>query len=217
MEKFYGQLEQDKFIYDRYFKNYSKGISIECGAFDGVMESSTYFFEETLGWVTINIEASPPIFNMLETNRKNSININKGLSDQNDMLIFEHAIHPNHGVKFGNGSFNHKTSHRQILVSENCKFEKHEAETTTYKELIDTLMEDKFPKQEVDLFVLDVEGFEIETIKGMVGSKYLPKIMCVEYPHVGLENIKNLLTNMDYKFDILKDNNAYFIKNDTNI
>ena len=78
-------------------------------------------------------------------------------------------------------------------------------------------MEDKFPKQEVDLFVLDVEGFEIEAIKGMVGSKYLPKIMCVEYPHVGLENIKNLLTNMDYKFDILKDNNAYFIKNDTNI
>ena len=183
MEKFYGQLEQDKFIYDRYFKNYSKGISIECGAFDGVMESSTYFFEETLGWVTINIEASPPIFDMLETNRKNSININKGLSDQNDMLIFEHAIHPNHGDK----------------------------------ELIDTLMEDKFPKQEVDLFVLDVEGFEIEAIKGMVGSKYLPKIMCVEYPHVGLENIKNLLTNMDYKFDILKDNNAYFIKNDTNI
>ena len=95
MEKFYGQLEQDKFIYDRYFKNYSKGISIECGAFDGVMESSTYFFEETLGWVTINIEASPPIFDMLETNRKNSININKGLSDQNDMLIFEHAIHIN--------------------------------------------------------------------------------------------------------------------------
>lgn len=43
MYKFYGQSEQDKFIFERYFQTKEKGISIECGAFDGIMESSTLF------------------------------------------------------------------------------------------------------------------------------------------------------------------------------
>jgi hypothetical protein len=35
---------------------------------------------------------------------------------------------------------------------------------------------------------------------------------CVEYPHVGLDQIKLFLENLNYKFDLTKDNNAYFIK-----
>ena len=217
MNKFYGQFEQDKFIYERYFIDTRDGISIECGAFDGIMESSTYFFEESLGWTTINIEASPPIFNMLVTNRKNSININRGLSNKQETLIFEHAIHPEHGIKFGNGSFNHKESHLEILKNESCKFEKYEVETISYIDLIDPLMDEKYFGRKINLFVLDVEGFEMEALQGMVGSKYLPEIMCVEYPHVGLDNLKTFLKNLGYRFDTLRDNNAYFIKNDTNL
>ena len=212
MYKFYGQLNQDEFIYERYFKNSQKGISIECGAFDGIMESSTYFFEESLGWQTINIEASPPIYEMLKNNRKNSININKGLSNKKSKLIFEHAIHPVHGVKFGNGSFNYKSPHKQQLESENCVFEKYEVETITYKELIDPLMDENYNRSEINLFVLDVEGLEMEVLLGMIGSKYLPKVMCIEYPHVGLNNLKDFLNNLDYNFDTVKHNNAYFLK-----
>lgn len=31
-------------------------------------------------------------------------------------------------------------------------------------------------------------------------------------PHVGLDNIKSFLNELNYKFDLTKDNNAYFIK-----
>ena len=214
---YYGQSEQDRFIHERYFLDKRNGISIECGAFDGVMESATYFFEESMGWSAINIEASPPIYNMLDSNRKKSININKGLSNKKGNLIFNHAIHPQHGVKFGNGSFNHKESHIDILKMENCTFESYEVETIPYRDLIDVIMDQNFNGRTVDLFVLDVEGFEVEVLDGMVGSKYFPNIFCIEYPHVGLDKLQEILVDLGYRFDTINETNAYFIKNDTNI
>ena len=214
---YYGQSHQDEFIHERYFKDKKNGISIECGAFDGVMESATYFFEESMGWSAINIEASPPIYEMLVSNRENSININKGLSDKKDKLVFNHAVHPFHGVKFGNGSFNHKKSHLELLKMEECSFDSYEVETIPYRELIDNIMDENFNGKNVDLFVLDVEGFEVQVLNGMTGSKYLPNIFCIEYPHVGLEPLQKILVDLGYRFDTINETNAYFIKNDTNI
>ena len=212
MSKFYGQQEQDKFLYERYFTQTKNGISIECGAFDGIMESSTLFFEESMGWTTINIEAAPPVYEMLLNNRPKAINFNFGLGDKQDKLIFKHAVHPSHGVKFGNGSFNHKPEHQEILRNQNCSFQEFEVEIKTYVSVIDQLMDEKFYGKKIDLFVLDVEGFEMEVIKGMKDSKYLPNIMCVEFPHVGLENLKVVLSEMGYDFDVINESNAYFIK-----
>jgi FkbM family methyltransferase len=210
--KFYGQSEQDNFIFDRYFQNKRNGISIECGAFDGIMESSTLFFEESLNWSCINIEASPPIFELLNSNRKKSFNFNLGLGDKETTLSFKHAIHPYHGIKFGNGSFNHKPEHEQLLNHEGCQFEEYNITSTRYDNIIDKLMNEQFPNKIIDLFVLDVEGYEMEVLEGMKNSKFLPQILCVEYPHVGLDQIKLFLENLNYKFDLIKDNNAYFIK-----
>ena len=52
----------------------------------------------------------------------------------------------------------------------------------------------------------------MEVLEGVENSKFLPQILCVEYPHVGLDNLKFLLEKLNYKFDLTKDNNAYFIK-----
>ena len=79
---FYGQNQQDRFIYERYFARYkNRGIAIECGSYDGNIESSCKFFEESLGWDCINIEASPPIYEMLCVNRPKSVNLHLGLSE----------------------------------------------------------------------------------------------------------------------------------------
>jgi FkbM family methyltransferase len=212
MNKFYGQLEQDKFLFEKYFSDKKNGISIECGAFDGLMESATYFFEENMGWTCINIEASPPIFNMLEQNRPNAHNFNLGLSDVETELIFKHVVHPYHGEKFGNGSFSHKKEHEDLLRQENCIFDEYKVLCKTYKNLIDNFMDTNFPNKEIDLFVLDVEGFEMEVLRGMKDSKFLPKIMCIEFPHVGLETLKVIMSDMGYIFDTIKDANAIFIK-----
>ena len=86
MNKYYGQFDPpvDKFIYENFFATNEKkneGFFIECGAGDGVTESSCKFFEESLGWSGINVEAAPPLFKRLIVNRPGSLNINCALSD----------------------------------------------------------------------------------------------------------------------------------------
>ena len=217
MYKFYGQNLQDKFIFERYFKDKKNGISIECGSFDGVSESSTKFFEDDFGWSTINLEAYPEVFGRLKINRPNSVNISIGLSDKKETKTFNHAIHPVHGKDFGNGSLSHVNEHITDLKNQNCVFESYEINCDTYTNVIDSVMMSNFKDSVIDLFVLDVEGYELNVIEGMKESKFLPTIICVEYPFVGIEKLNLVLGELGYTFDVINYNNAFYIKNDTNI
>ena len=147
---------------------------------------------------------------MLKTNRTHSININKGLSNKNGIFNFKHVIHPHFGVKFGNGSFRHTESHYSNLIQDNCSFIDYEVETVRYVDLIDKIMDESFSGKDIDLFVLDVEGFEIDVIEGMYGTKYLPTIFCIEFPHIGLDKLKSVVLDLGYNFDVIHQNNAYF-------
>jgi FkbM family methyltransferase len=52
------------------------GFYLEMGAFDGVTEANTRFFENCLGWRGLLIEASPRTFKMLKKNRPNNHLVN---------------------------------------------------------------------------------------------------------------------------------------------
>ncbi len=69
---------EDKTIYELFFKDSvdgnrsdipKNGTIIEMGAFDGIRESNSRFFEVCLGWDTLLIEAMPKTFNRLVKNR----------------------------------------------------------------------------------------------------------------------------------------------------
>lgn len=210
--KFYGQFNPpvDKFIFERYFDDVNfKGTCIECGAYDGVIDSCTKFFEENCDWNCYNIEAVPYIFEKLRDNRPQSKNFNLALFNENGEKVFSFPIHPVYNKDFGNGSLRHTESHRQQLLEENCKFEEFTIQTLTYKEFIS-----KNNIKSVDLFVLDVEGVELEVIEGMSGCDVLPTVMCVEYPNAGLEKIRTSLEKLGYVFDTTSNVNAFFIKKD---
>ena len=91
--KYYGQHfasgQVDEFLYNRYFQNKENGFFIECGAADGFNLSSCKFFEENLGWVGINMEASPDKYAKLVINRPDSfLNLNKGLLHESGKFVF---------------------------------------------------------------------------------------------------------------------------------
>jgi len=181
--KFYGQFDppQDQVLYERYFKNFSgKGVCLECGAVDGVNLSSTKFFEETLGWMAINIEVHPNSFKKLITNRPNSININIALSDikGNAKLVT--------GVNF----------FLRAYVTTREKKDGLHIERDTYKNVVDQL-----PIDHIDLMVLDVEGHEVRALTGMKDSRLMPNILCVEINHSNKIQLKELIESMGYKFD----------------
>lgn len=206
--RFYGQWEPpvDKFLYDNYFKDIKDGTCIECGALDGLLESSCKFFEESMGWTNVNVEPSPPLYKMLCENRPDSINVRAALSNKTSREIFTHVVHPGMGTRFGNGSLTHTATHKNELVREGCKFEEYEVDVITYDDLIDIS-----GIKTLDLFVLDVEGHEIQVLNGMKNSKLLPTVFCIEHGHLG-DQINKHLDDLGYKLDRKSHNNSFYIK-----
>ena len=53
------------------YLNYKNGFYIDCGANDGVNQSTTWYFEKYLKWHGILIEPVPEVYNELKKNRSN--------------------------------------------------------------------------------------------------------------------------------------------------
>ena len=106
-----------------------------------------------------------------------------------------------------------------------CGFNPYFVKCGRYDQIIDQVMKEKFNGRNIDLFVLDVEGYEINVLEGMKNSAYLPHVFCIEYPMIGLDNLKNKLYDMGYLFDTVHEcgrfvlgtqefnsHNAFFVK-----
>ncbi len=199
--RFYGQWDPhtDEVLWKNYFLGKTEGFFIECGAGDGITNSSCLLFEENFNWKGINIEASFPQFSRLVVNRPNAYqNFHVGLSDENGTSIFK-------STGGGSGSLSHTPKQLEYLKSRGRSAQNIYINTFTFESLVDL-----FQLEVIDLFVLDVEGHELQVIEGMKDSAILPSVICVEYPMSGLNKITQKLTWLGYKFNFVSFNNAYF-------
>lgn len=200
MNRYYGQGLIDEYLNNNFIKDRRDGFFVECGAGDGLTESTCKFFEESLGWSGINIEPAPVLFGLCVTIRPNCSNLRVALSDENKTAIFTNAIHPALGRLFGNGSLSHTKEHRKELIKQGCVFETFPVQCVRFDSL--SLWE----KQPIDLFVLDVEGHELKALKGILPVG--PRLMCIEYTWVGLDNLEKAM--LGYKLESIHENNAIF-------
>ena len=66
----HSRLGEDRLIYNLFFQSRAQpGRYVEMGAFNGIRESNTRFFDECLGWEGLLIEPNPQIYPALRTNR----------------------------------------------------------------------------------------------------------------------------------------------------
>lgn len=199
---FYGQWDPpvDEVILRNYFPDKKDGFFIECGAGNGVLDACCLFFEQS-GWKGINIEPSGPAFERLAKNRPDSVNLRIGLGDRDRKATFTKAVKNG----YGGGCIEWHPKFKQEVMAEGYAFEDCEIEVATYGTVIS-----KYGVPHVDLFVLDVDGYELEVVKGMPLTQPGPDVICVEYPLVGLENLKTALSVLGYRFDFISFNNAFF-------
>lgn len=212
MHKFYGQFTPpvDQFIFERYFRDIGiKGVFVECGAFDGLMECSCKFFEESMGWKGYNIEPVPWVYKRLCENRPASININRALSDKSGLATFQAVDHPTFGKECTNGSLAHTNAHRSLLQEGGCSFIPVEVSLMSWRDFVQ-----QYNLARVDLLVLDVEGHELSVIEGMRGCEVLPDLICIEVGHLDFEEIRNQLGVLGYIYDISSHVNAFFVKSE---
>jgi FkbM family methyltransferase len=192
----------DKILYEKFFPGKTDGFYIEAGANDGLFLSTCKVFED-LGWGGINIEPNKRLFAELCKNRPTAINLNIALSNVEGEVEFEEIDFDNYGFSRIKDLYRHET------IDKTFNLKSLETYSMIAKPYSQVITEFSIPK--VDLFVLDVEGFEPEVIQGMEGCTVLPDVFCVEWTHCGLDILCNLLKGK-YKLDFSDSLNAIFIK-----
>lgn len=159
----------------RYINPKKKGFFLECGANDGIAGSPCFELERDYDWIGINVEANKYCYPNLLKNRPKSKNILGALNDYNGHVEFTLPLDGPRRKQAGQSSLiykhGHWKNHGKIRSTETFI-----VECFTYDYLIEKIRADR-----IDLFVLDVEGAEINVLKGM--TKVFPVYLCVEDDH----------------------------------
>ena len=163
--------------------NYKNGFFIECGANDGINQSTTWYFEKKLKWKGLLIEPIKEIYKDLKKNR----------SEKN--FFFNTALR----------SFKYKSKKLTLYFNKNdflttrstLDKEKREEIIVNCDNLTNILDKINAPKF-IDFFVLDVEGDEKEVLNGINFEKYKFKFFLIETGE--FDEIKKILLKNNYIF-----------------
>ena len=197
--KYFGLEELDRKL-EKYL-NYNNGFFIELGSNDGIEQSNTYYYEKYKNWSGILIE---PILHKYLDCKKNRSSNNKffnnacvsfGFSGKYVKLLYSNLmtvpLDLESDLKDGWAHANHSNTVR----SKNKKEEVIEFYAKP-KTLDSILIESNAPK-EIDFLSLDVEGAEIETLKGINFGNYFFKFILIESRDI--EKIIFFLSRHNYK------------------
>jgi FkbM family methyltransferase len=190
------------------------GFFVQCGGHEGYSNDPTYYLEKFKGWTGIIAEPLPALSKICQKNRKNSIVIQSACvsSSYSEKAI---SFIDCSAMSFVKDSI--EDSRDWIKASEECQDIKCREITVPAKTI--QLMIDEHTigtSRKIDLFVADVEGYELETLHGLDFSKNSPTYILVEIrDNDRLQKISDFLTPQDYQLlDQIGENDALFIKND---
>ena len=188
MEKSYSSCNNNKQYFDKLldklFNQKECGFYIELGGNDGLTQSNTAFFEFYRNWKGILIEPSLKGYNLCVENRPNSICVNKGCVSNN---------YTGNTAKgnFGNNSLMASIDGKRQKGFDNSSIE---IQVSTLEKILDEVN-----VKNIDLLSLDVEGYELEVLKGLNLNKYRPTYLLIEIYKDFFDDIHNYLTENNYK------------------
>lgn len=209
---YYGRNKIDKIILK--YLNFNNGFFVELGANDGIKESNTYYFEKNLNWKGILIEPSIENYEKCKKNRSkenfffNNACVSFDYKKQYVDLFFsdlmtipldletDNPIEPSEHAKIGQQYLNRSQSVKKI-----------KSEASTLNNILNL---SKSPKL-IDFLSLDVEGAEIEVLKGIDHNKYRFKYILVESRNK--KKIINFMKNAKYELILELENMDFLFKN----
>ena len=194
----YAQWGEDRLVWE-FFQRRPRGFFIEVGANDPVVISQTYLLEQN-GWEGILVEPQPGCCQRLREVRKRSkvIQAACGAPEQKGKASFRVAA---------NDAFSTLAGQR-------------EAEEATFTETVevdlvtldDVLANCGSPK--VDFLSIDVEGGEVDVLRGFNLAKYHPGLILVEDDVYHLR-LHSYLRAQGYKLVRRTGSNNWYVPNET--
>lgn len=200
-------------IYNKVFGYKDTGVFIEVGANDGKTGSFTYNLGR-VGWKGINCEPIPRLHALCCENTKdfkNIINLQTAVGDKETQLdIIDAGTLSTMDVTTLNVYLNTHWSKPNF-----ARPVKHKVNVQT----LDSIIENNLTQEEstnIDLFVLDVEGFEESVLNGFSIEKYTPKIIIIEIAdqHESFINNEKLMKKFNKLREYFNEHNYDLVVND---
>lgn len=161
------------------YLNYENGFFIELGANNGYKQSNTFYLEYIKSWKGLLIEGIPELYTECKYLRINSFVENCACVSSNynhDTVTMQYADL----MSIVNGALkNEKKDIEHIEKGIQCQKLKSTYSINVPARTLTSVIEKYNPKK-IDFLSLDVEGYEIEVLKGLDFSKYTPDYICVE-------------------------------------
>jgi FkbM family methyltransferase len=171
---YYSQIGQDKYYIEEICKYKRKGRFLDVGANDGMTESNTYSLEHHLGWTGVCIESNPCMVPLCIQNRPQSQVIEATVWSSSSILEFEYpgpnGIGKSKLARIANIDYN-----KDYFVEEFQERKVYETQSTTIDELLGP------GNHEFDFMSLDIEGAELEALKGIDWVRTSIGFMTVEW------------------------------------
>ena len=180
--------------------NKRSGFYLEVGAYNGISESVSLRFEKELKWSGLLIEPNPLHFKYLKKNRSNHICLNficlskeylkKKLYIKN-LNLMSHIVDDKNKIYFKDYPIERinllaKEANLGNFKSYECKIE-----------ILENIFE-KFNINIIDLAIIDVEGSELELLKGINFEKIKINYFCIE--SYNFEKLNQFMINKNYEF-----------------
>lgn len=148
------------------FRNRSTGFCAEVGAHDGVTGSTTLAFER-IGWQCLLVEPNPDLTEHIQRNRSCTLATRAASAAEGSAVFYvaDHAVMSTLDI-----------GRRQRRVSgAGGRLRAIEVQTAR----LDTLLADA-GFEHLDFLTIDVEGHELEVLKGFTLERFTPRVVIIE-------------------------------------
>ena len=146
------------------FKNKKKGFFIDIGCHHPFLNNNTYSLYKR-GWTGINIDLDFNSIDMFNFFRKKDLNIVAAVSDKieiKDLYFFHNRSAVN-------------------TLSKNAGTKAKEIKSIKTNTINNIIENSAYKNEEIDFISIDVEGHELNVLKGIDFKRYKPKLVVIEF------------------------------------
>ena len=174
----------------------SSGIFLEAGANDGLNQSNTLFLARVHGWKGILVEPVPRLHERCVRNRPESFCVNAALVPPEDSGAVIDLIDVDLMTSV-RSTKNFSVDESHLRSAEIVQGISRTSVTAVGKTISEVLTESG--QVAIDFLSLDVEGFELEALKGFTNEEHFPRYILIETKKLDL-----VLEALGHRYELIE-------------